>query len=516
VIGIALIVLNWGNIELTQTAKIDLNAEAHLNARAETVFLDLCKENDVGIILDVGANAGQFGLKVRKQNYDGLIISYEPQLGCRDVLTERARDDKNWIVLPNMGAGATHSLLALNITENSYSSSFFPTHDNHLRAEPRTRAVRKEVVPVFPLSASLPRDVAMRVGAMKIDTQGYEFEVLKGLGDAFPCLSVIEVELSAVECYVGAPSMGEVDSYIQQVLGFKRVLLEPTYYDNTTGELQQYDGVYVRETATRAAKKTDVAVDVIVTSIGHEYVRPDKFGRNWGPNWFNSCASSWSRFAPKVVSISELPTRVDTVEWVQTKNKPRMIEFLQKAEKTTSKQFILTNADILLSDNLKATLPSLDADIFYYGPRIEVEVDVDNIQNLSERGYYGLGYDFFIFPRKCIAEINQKQLVPAQLRIGEPWWDYVLPLLVMHMGYPTKKLVINPPAAVHFHHKNISNKWWLDQGLQFMQWCKKLKSDGNSPIAGLLNELEPLIQKSKKDPQHNLIEACKIIVRWMA
>jgi FkbM family methyltransferase len=501
---------------LSSDLSINRNKQAHDKARAESVFLDVCKANTVGIILDVGANAGQFGHKIRARGYDGIIVSYEPQLGCRSKLLDRALPDKNWIVLPNMGAGTEHSQLSLHIAENSYSSSFFATHENHLRAEPKTRTTRLEIVPVQPLSASLPASFARRVGAIKIDTQGFELEVLKGLGDAFPCLSVIEVELSAVECYVGAPLMETVDHYIQQTLGFRRVLLEPTYYDNATGELQQYDGVYVRDNAPSAEKSSGVDVDTVVTSIGRPYVRPDKSGRDWGANWFSSCSGSWKRFAPQVVSISELPPGLDNVQWISTKNKPRMIEFLLKAEASTSAQFILTNADIILSDSLKETLPSLDPDVFYYGHRMEVSLDEVDPQNLVASGYYGFGYDFFVFPKKCLAEINEKQLVPAQLRIGEPWWDYVLPLLVMHMGYPTKKLALDPAAVVHFYHVNVSNKWWLEQGLQFLQWCNKLRLAGNSPIAGLLNELEPVIVKSRTDPEKQLVKACQIIVAWMA
>lgn len=496
--------------------KVDLNFEAHTSALSERVFVDLCKKQKVSVMLDVGANIGQFGFKMRELGYEELIISYEPQLECRGTLASNVLPDPNWIALPNMGAGSTHSQLTLNITANNFSSSFYETHDNHLRAEPLTKAVRKELAPVLPLHASLPSGIAKRVGALKIDTQGYEMEVLKGLGDAFPFLSVIQVELSAVECYVGAPSMEEVEDYIQNTLGFKRVMLAPGYYDPNTNEVQQYDGVYVREDVQPVAKHQGVVIDTVVTSIAKPYFRPDEFGRDWGSNWFNSCSSSWRRFAPNVLSISEVPTQLEGIRWLETKNKPRMIEFLQLAEASSQEQVILTNADVLLSDSLKDALSILDPDVFYYGNRLDVKVDINDAQNLAPIEYFLWGFDFFILPKACLARINKEKLIPAHLRIGEPWWDYALPLLVMHIGHPAKKLVLDPPAALHFHHENTSTKWWVDQGVQFLKWCNTLKSTGKSPIAGLLNELEPLIVKSRTNPEKQLQEASKLIVKWMA
>jgi FkbM family methyltransferase len=494
----------------------DLDTSAQVQAGAESVFLEQCAKNQVCLVLDVGANAGQFCNVIRQKGYDGFIISFEPQLGCRPELIATSRPDPRWIVMPNMGLGAENTTLLLNITANSYSSSFFETHENHLRSEPLTRAVKTQEVPVKRLADSLPTAIKSKVGALKIDTQGYELEVLKGLGDEFPCLSVIQAELSAIECYVGAPSLEEVDKFITDKLGFRRILLEPGYRDSATNEVQQYDGVYVRDGVENAlTMSSGVVIDNVVTSIGQPYTRPDAAGREWGANWFSSCAASWRRFAPSVLSISEVESKTEGVTWVPTKNKPRIVELMQKAEQSTKHQIILTNADILLSDALKDALPNLSPDVFYYGHRLDVDVAKHNPSELVAKGYFVFGYDFFVFPRALLAQINREGLIPVHLRIGEPWWDYVLALLVMHMGWPTKNLQLDSAAVLHFEHKNIINKWNEEQGLQFLQWCQKLKKAGGSPISGLLNELEPIAIRSRKAPVQQLAEASKILANWM-
>ncbi len=43
-----------------------------------THIAELIKRNDINLVLDVGANIGQFGQDLRNAGYEGEIISFEP------------------------------------------------------------------------------------------------------------------------------------------------------------------------------------------------------------------------------------------------------------------------------------------------------------------------------------------------------------------------------------------------------------------------------------------------------
>src|SRR5882724_10524533 len=50
----------------------------------------------ISCVLDVGANSGQFGRKLRLAGYSGRIVSFEPVSGPYRQLTEVAKRDDEW------------------------------------------------------------------------------------------------------------------------------------------------------------------------------------------------------------------------------------------------------------------------------------------------------------------------------------------------------------------------------------------------------------------------------------
>ena len=79
--------------------------------------------NSIGLVVDAGANVGQYVSRVRGQGYDGPIVSFEPQPLAFDQLSTKCAQDPDWDCF-QLGLGRTESSLQLNITDNSVSSSF--------------------------------------------------------------------------------------------------------------------------------------------------------------------------------------------------------------------------------------------------------------------------------------------------------------------------------------------------------------------------------------------------------
>src|SRR5580765_3801725 len=54
------------------------------------------KKLQIGTILDVGANEGQFACEVRANGFSGRILSFEPSSKVFPQLEARAQLDRNW------------------------------------------------------------------------------------------------------------------------------------------------------------------------------------------------------------------------------------------------------------------------------------------------------------------------------------------------------------------------------------------------------------------------------------
>jgi len=172
------------------------------------------------LVLDLGANRGQFALIARVLWPEAEIRSFEPL----PEPAARARaimegDDRIRIVVAAIGAD--RSTKALNVTRADDSSSLLPLGDRH-RALYRSAVSRRVEVPVAPLTDFLaPGDLDGDV-LLKIDTQGFELEILKGCAAILDRIRHIYVELSFLELYVGQPLASEAIAHLDRA-GFELV-----------------------------------------------------------------------------------------------------------------------------------------------------------------------------------------------------------------------------------------------------------------------------------------------------
>ena len=116
---------------------VGLNVERYrpfLGTQAE--IYNAIKQIKTNIILDIGANTGQFGLEIRKRGYEGKIISFEPLTSAREKLLENASGDANWVVHDRTAIGDFIGSIEINISKNSFSSSVLPMLNSHSDVEP--------------------------------------------------------------------------------------------------------------------------------------------------------------------------------------------------------------------------------------------------------------------------------------------------------------------------------------------------------------------------------------------
>src|SRR5258705_13313117 len=102
----------------------------------------------IDLVLDVGANTGQFVHQCRAAGYKGEIISFEPSAAAHAALLRSAEPDPLWTVADRMALGFKTGEIEINIAANSYSSSILPMLDSHLAAAPHSTYLQKEKVPL--------------------------------------------------------------------------------------------------------------------------------------------------------------------------------------------------------------------------------------------------------------------------------------------------------------------------------------------------------------------------------
>jgi FkbM family methyltransferase len=201
--------------------------------------------NRINLVLDVGANTGQYAKMLRHVGYSGRIVSFEPLSDAHRSLVEAASRDANWTAAERVAIGSSSSELTINIAGNSMSSSLLPMADTHASVAPESVYIGTETVRVVPLDEVAPKyaSTSDRV-LLKLDVQGYEAAVLEGAPVTLANATGVQLEMSFVELYVGQPLFQDLFAALTQ-RGFELWGLLPGLTD-ASGRMLQCDGVFFK------------------------------------------------------------------------------------------------------------------------------------------------------------------------------------------------------------------------------------------------------------------------------
>jgi FkbM family methyltransferase len=206
----------------------------------------LMKRSGVNMVLDVGANEGQFGKMLRSLGFRGRIVSFEPLMDAFASLQRTAANDPLW-TCHNIGLSDVDQTAMINVSANSYSSSFLPVSARSVRIEPGIAYVAHQEASLRRLDGIF--DKVARSGEviyLKIDTQGYELNVLRGAIKALQRAPLVQLETAFSEGYEGQPLIEGVIGYMRE-LGYRIVAIEPGWEDFTTAEMLEADLIFARD-----------------------------------------------------------------------------------------------------------------------------------------------------------------------------------------------------------------------------------------------------------------------------
>lgn len=200
------------------------------------------------LMLDVGANAGQFGRDLRIHGIGCPVLSFEPLSAAYTLLQRRARRHRDWTVAERTAVGDRDGEVTINISADSHSSSLLAVLPRLRESAPGAAAVDAETVPIVRLDSYLPAHGYGGVArfALKIDTQGYEAQVLDGAPQTLARTHLLMLELSLVPLYDGAPDYRTMLGRIEG-LGYRCIGLHPDFVDPQTFEVMQINAVFARD-----------------------------------------------------------------------------------------------------------------------------------------------------------------------------------------------------------------------------------------------------------------------------
>jgi FkbM family methyltransferase len=201
-------------------------------------------QQQVDLVLDVGSADGGYGTSLRQFGYDGRIVSFEPLSRAYESLCATIAGDPQWTA-HHVALGSEPGEATIHVASNSNSSSLLPMLDAHRAATPSIDYVAEETVTVARLDEVATEAVGSAARPfLKVDTQGFEREVLAGGPDTVARCVGLQLELSFVPLYEGGMLVDEAISWAYKQ-GFHLVGIEQGH-TAPSGEILQVDGVFTR------------------------------------------------------------------------------------------------------------------------------------------------------------------------------------------------------------------------------------------------------------------------------
>jgi FkbM family methyltransferase len=207
--------------------------------------LRLLNHFNINKIFDVGASTGSYAMHMKDLRFNGTIISFEPMSHSFEQLKKNADKYKNWIT-QNYALGDVEQETYINVSGNSDSSSLLEILPNHVQSEPTSKIVKKEKIKVKTLDSIFHDFYEENDNVLlKLDTQGFEKQVLDGSKKSLPLIKGIQLEMSLVPLYEDSMLFSEMKNFLISK-GFKLFSLENGFFDSQTGQLLQVDGIFFK------------------------------------------------------------------------------------------------------------------------------------------------------------------------------------------------------------------------------------------------------------------------------
>jgi FkbM family methyltransferase len=182
-------------------------------------------------IIDVGANHGDFAQAASAVFPDAKVLLIEPLPSLQSELKDRSTSHGGRWFLENCAAGQYAGTDKLEIDPRDDSiGSLAGFSEEYCRANPSATVGGTVICNVKPLDQILAEREIKSVDLIKIDVEGFEFEVLQGLEKSLSAVQSIIVEVSLARQAI--EGMDPLASMIRRLTesGFAIVAVKPSLY----------------------------------------------------------------------------------------------------------------------------------------------------------------------------------------------------------------------------------------------------------------------------------------------
>ena len=164
----------------------------------------------IDCVFDVGGNLGQYRDLLRQDvGFKGWILSFEPVTKYISILQERAKHDAHWRIF-DYALGSTEQTSTIHVTKSPGLNSFLSPRtdivdgfwqDNSITHDETVKIHRLDTI--YP---GLKTQLQFESVYLKIDTQGYDLEVIKGASEVMRDIRSMQTEASLLPLYEGMPT----------------------------------------------------------------------------------------------------------------------------------------------------------------------------------------------------------------------------------------------------------------------------------------------------------------------
>jgi FkbM family methyltransferase len=169
----------------------------------------LAKKINKLVIFDIGANLGQSVERFRKYQKNAKIFSFEPDPKIYKVLELKKNNDPNLFTY-NIALSNKKEKSILYTQNNSGENSLLKMNTNKLKSNIPIK------IQCNTISSFCKEKKIKKIDILKIDTQGSEFNIIKGCGNFLKKIFIIEAEIIFNNTWKNSPRIGDLENYLKK------------------------------------------------------------------------------------------------------------------------------------------------------------------------------------------------------------------------------------------------------------------------------------------------------------
>ena len=181
-------------------------------------------KNNISIFIDVGAHQGESVKLFNKKFKINSIISFEPSIKNYNLLLKKnqniknlktfniaLREEKKNVILNDHFETQSSTLSEINKKSKYYKRKIFFLDPLNIK----NRKIQNSEIHMDRLENILKDLKIENIDILKIDTEGYDFKVIKGLGDSIKIVKYIYFEHHFHDMLIKNYNLSEVNNYLK-------------------------------------------------------------------------------------------------------------------------------------------------------------------------------------------------------------------------------------------------------------------------------------------------------------